>query len=54
MSVVYLNSIIPIRKTLKNIRAFEIYREIKMTAQKYKRKLSTGFVLWRPLMYWAC
>lgn len=27
MSVVYLNNVIPIRRTLKNIGVFEIYRE---------------------------
>lgn len=44
MSVVYLNNVIPIRGTLKNITVFEIYREIKMATQKYKRKLSTGII----------
>lgn len=33
MSVVYLNNVIPIRRTLKNIRVFEIYREIKMATK---------------------
>jgi hypothetical protein len=45
MSVVYLNNVIPIKKTLKNIRVFEILGEIKVTAQKYKRKLSAGIIL---------
>lgn len=45
MSVVYLNNVIPIRRTLKNIGVFEIYRERKMAKQKYKRKLSTGIIL---------
>lgn len=45
MSVVYLNNVTPIRGTLRNIRVFEIYREIKMAKQKYKRKLSTGIIL---------
>ena len=30
MSVVYLNNVKPIKRTLKNIEVFEIYTEIKM------------------------
>ena len=44
MSVVYLNNVIQIRRTLKNIGVFAIYRERKMAKQKYKRKLSTGII----------
>lgn len=53
MSVVYLNNVTPIRETLKNIRVFEIQKEIKMAKQKYKRKLSTRVILQIPLIYWS-
>lgn len=51
MSVVYLNNVTPIRGALKNIRVFEIQKEIKMAKQKYKRKLSTRIILQIPLIY---
>lgn len=53
MSVVYVNNVIPIRGTLKNIRVLEIYREIKMAKQKYLKKLSTGIILLITLIYWS-